>query len=91
VPARCEAPVLIRGSHVRFRLWIQPVDATLLLLAQSLVCCIDWLNPQPKANITIGKDKRILRCEIGAIVVALVIASGCSAIAAKAALSGLPG
>jgi len=35
---------------VRFRLRIQPVVATWLLLAQSLVCCIDRINPPPEAD-----------------------------------------
>jgi hypothetical protein len=30
---------------------IQPVDATLLLLTQYLVCCIDRLNPPAKAEV----------------------------------------
>ncbi len=37
---------------------IQPVDATLLLLTQILVCCIDRLNPQAKAVIRLFQKKR---------------------------------
>jgi hypothetical protein len=38
-------------QNVRFRRRIQPVDATLLPLAQSSVCCVDRLNPPPKADV----------------------------------------
>jgi hypothetical protein len=43
------APTVI--DYVRFGLRIQPVVATLPLLAQSLVCCNDRLNPQSKADM----------------------------------------
>ena len=46
--------VLVRGGEigvkVRCRLQFQPVDATLLLIAQFSVCCIDRLKPQPIAD-----------------------------------------
>jgi TPR repeat protein len=49
-------PVKRQAREVRSRLWIQPVVATLLLLAQSSLCCNDRLNPEPEAGIVGYRD-----------------------------------
>ena len=45
---RALIPALV--ANVRVQLRSQPVVATLLLLAQSSVCCNDRLNPQSIAD-----------------------------------------
>jgi hypothetical protein len=49
--------VLADSANVCFRLRIQPVNATPPLFAQSLVCCIHRLNPQPIADIPTTSGK----------------------------------